>query len=244
MTGVGARHLVVEHQGMGLVNLATTFDTTPRILVDQTQVFSRDGRHVHRDGTIGSRSVPFRVVLAWTDPPARRAATRSSTTSTSRSRSTARSYRGNVFSGASSTTGGTADIRNNLESVFLPAGTTGTLQHHRPRDEHRRRRRPGQRRHDGPGLRARRLQHVGRLQRQRDRGQPRHRNGTSQDCDANGSRTNASPTATATATIDACDGCPSDPLKIAPGQCGCGVPDTDTDGDGTRTATTDVRTIR
>ncbi len=28
------------------------------------------------------------------------------------------------------------------------------------------------------------------------------------------------------------DGCPNDPNKIAPGQCGCGVPDTDSDGDG------------
>ncbi len=32
---------------------------------------------------------------------------------------------------------------------------------------------------------------------------------------------------------DSCDGCPLDPTKIAPGQCGCGVPDTDSDGDGT-----------
>ncbi len=29
------------------------------------------------------------------------------------------------------------------------------------------------------------------------------------------------------------DGCPNDPLKSAPGACGCGVPDTDTDGDAT-----------
>ncbi|MBL9120312.1 MAG: hypothetical protein JNL80_10415 [Phycisphaerae bacterium] len=29
------------------------------------------------------------------------------------------------------------------------------------------------------------------------------------------------------------DGCPTDPLKTAPGACGCGVPDTDSDGDGT-----------
>jgi hypothetical protein len=28
------------------------------------------------------------------------------------------------------------------------------------------------------------------------------------------------------------DGCPSDPAKIAPGICGCGIPDVDTDGDG------------
>jgi hypothetical protein len=34
-------------------------------------------------------------------------------------------------------------------------------------------------------------------------------------------------------TPDSQDGCPFDPLKIAPGACGCGVPDTDSDGDGT-----------
>jgi len=34
-------------------------------------------------------------------------------------------------------------------------------------------------------------------------------------------------------TADCNDGCPDDPNKIAPGDCGCGVADTDTDGDGT-----------
>ncbi|MCC6654399.1 MAG: hypothetical protein IT231_04455, partial [Flavobacteriales bacterium] len=34
-------------------------------------------------------------------------------------------------------------------------------------------------------------------------------------------------------TPDCTDGCPTDPLKIAPGICGCGVADTDTDSDGT-----------
>ena len=34
-------------------------------------------------------------------------------------------------------------------------------------------------------------------------------------------------------TVDCLDGCPNDPLKTAPGQCGCGVADTDTDNDGT-----------
>jgi GH25 family lysozyme M1 (1,4-beta-N-acetylmuramidase) len=33
-------------------------------------------------------------------------------------------------------------------------------------------------------------------------------------------------------TPDCADGCPTDPAKIAPGVCGCGVPDTDSDGDG------------
>ncbi len=34
-------------------------------------------------------------------------------------------------------------------------------------------------------------------------------------------------------TPDCTDGCPNDPLKIAPGTCGCGVSDVDSDGDGT-----------
>jgi hypothetical protein len=34
-------------------------------------------------------------------------------------------------------------------------------------------------------------------------------------------------------TPDCHDGCPEDPAKTEPGQCGCGVPDTDSDGDGT-----------
>jgi parallel beta-helix repeat protein len=32
---------------------------------------------------------------------------------------------------------------------------------------------------------------------------------------------------------DCIDGCPDDPDKVDPGQCGCGNPDTDSDGDGT-----------
>ena len=58
-------------------------------------------------------------------------------------------------------------------------------------------------------------------------------NGTSQDCDGNGVPDECQADTDGDGTIDACDGCPNDPNKIAPGQCGCGVPDTDTDGDGT-----------
>ncbi len=43
---------------------------------------------------------------------------------------------------------------------------------------------------------------------------------------------NAGPDADGDGTPDSCDGCPTDPNKVAPGQCGCFNPDTDTDGDG------------
>ena len=32
---------------------------------------------------------------------------------------------------------------------------------------------------------------------------------------------------------DCVDNCPNDPLKVEPGDCGCGTPETDTDSDGT-----------
>ena len=36
-----------------------------------------------------------------------------------------------------------------------------------------------------------------------------------------------------TPNVGGIDGCPDDPGKTEPGECGCGVPDTDSDGDGT-----------
>jgi hypothetical protein len=57
-------------------------------------------------------------------------------------------------------------------------------------------------------------------------------NGTSQDCDANGVPDECQTDSDGDGTIDACDGCPNDPAKTAPGVCGCGVADTDLDADG------------
>jgi hypothetical protein len=58
-------------------------------------------------------------------------------------------------------------------------------------------------------------------------------NGTSADCNANGVPDECETNSDGDSKIDACDGCPNDANKIAPGRCGCGVPDTDSDGDGT-----------
>ncbi|MCP4591159.1 MAG: hypothetical protein GY842_10465, partial [bacterium] len=45
---------------------------------------------------------------------------------------------------------------------------------------------------------------------------------TSSDCDSNGKPDTCDVDTDSDGTIDACDGCPSDSLKTAPGQCGCG----------------------
>jgi hypothetical protein len=57
--------------------------------------------------------------------------------------------------------------------------------------------------------------------------------GTSEDCNGNGVPDECEVDTDGDGLIDACDGCPNDASKTAPGPCGCGAVDVDTDGDGT-----------
>ena len=128
LTGVGANDtLWSNNQGMGLVDMNRTFDSAARVAVDQTQVLGATGATYTTSGNIGSASGPFRVVLAWSDAPGPTTGNAFVNNLDLEVTVNGNLYRGNVFSGASSITGGTADIRNNLESVFLPSGTTGTF---------------------------------------------------------------------------------------------------------------------
>jgi len=52
------------------------------------------------------------------------------------------------------------------------------------------------------------------------------------DCDANLQLDACQADGDSDGAIDACDGCPTDPAKTAPGTCGCGTADADGDGDG------------
>ena len=127
MTGVGANDtLWSNNQGMGRVNLAMTLDATAKVLVDETQVLANTGDTYTTTGSIASSSAPFRVVLAWTDAPGPTTGNAFVNNLDLEVTVNGTLYRGNVFSGANSVSGGTADTRNNLESVFLPAGTTGS----------------------------------------------------------------------------------------------------------------------
>jgi len=128
MTGVGANDTLWSNsQGMGRVNLGMTLDSAARVRVDETQVLANTGDVYTTTGNIASSSAPFRVVLAWTDAPGPTTGNAFVNNLDLEVTVNGTLYRGNVFSGATSITGGTADTRNNLESVFLPAGTTGTF---------------------------------------------------------------------------------------------------------------------
>ena len=69
----------------------------------------------------------MKVTLAWTDAPGTSTANPVVNDLDLVVDAGGRTYKGNVFGGAFSRTGGSADPRNNLESVYLPAGTTGNV---------------------------------------------------------------------------------------------------------------------
>ncbi|WP_225413269.1 S8 family serine peptidase [Stigmatella hybrida] len=129
LTGTGANdNLFSNNQGMGLMDLGAAFDGTARVLSDQepAQLFTASGQSRSFVGAVQDTSKPFRVTLAWTDAPG-------STTGSAWKNNLDLSvtvggvtYKGNVFTKGASVTGGTADERNNVESVFLPAGTSGS----------------------------------------------------------------------------------------------------------------------
>ena len=122
-------NLPSNDQGMGRVNLERSFDNMPRALRDEVAAdrFSGTGQVRVFRGTVADIAQPFRVTVAYTDAPG-------STTGNAYVNNLdlavtvgGQTYMGNVFNGATSTTGGTADVRNNAESVFLPAGLTGNF---------------------------------------------------------------------------------------------------------------------
>ncbi len=130
LNGVGANdNLWSPNQGMGELNLGAAFDGTPRILRDQLAAdkFTATGQTRVFTVSVTDTNKPFRATLAWTDAPG-------STTGNAFNNDLdltvtvgGNTYKGNVFTGSFSTTGGSADAKNNVESIFLPAGTAGTV---------------------------------------------------------------------------------------------------------------------
>ena len=114
-------------QGWGGANLGRLFDGTPRYLIDQSVTFSGTGQSQQIDLNVADPSKPLDVTLAWTDAPG--ATTGAPYVNDLNLEVTVGGvlYRGNVFSGAYSAPGGSADPRNNVERVTLPAGTRGAF---------------------------------------------------------------------------------------------------------------------
>ena len=132
LNGVGANdNLWSNSQGMGEVNLNSFFDifATPHVFKDEVpaDTFTATGQTRVVAGTVPDITKPFRVTLVWTDAPGPTTGNAFVNNLDLEVTVGGNTYKGNVFSGAFSATGGTADPRNNAESVFVPAGVTGTF---------------------------------------------------------------------------------------------------------------------
>jgi subtilisin family serine protease len=122
-----------------------------RVLLDNALFFPNDAVRmlILRDDDLGSRSdgfpmgaatadsfqvyncrtdLPLKVTLVWTEPPVAATSGQAWVNNLNLEVVTPGGtlYRGSVFSGGVSTTGGTADDRNNVEQVLLPAGAVAS----------------------------------------------------------------------------------------------------------------------
>ncbi|MGH7937065.1 MAG: S8 family serine peptidase, partial [Bryobacteraceae bacterium] len=132
MIGVGANDtLPSNNQGMGEGDLNNYFDIlgSGHIFRDEVaaDTFTASGQQRTFSGTVQSSAKPFRVTLAWTDPPGPTTGNAFVNNLDLTVTVGGNTYLGNVFSGACSITGGSADTKNNVESVFLPAGVSGAF---------------------------------------------------------------------------------------------------------------------
>lgn len=127
MTGVSANDtLPSSNQGMGMINLGMAFGTVVRILKDQPRRTTATGQYSRGRG---ERERPPRSPFrhpGLDGRPGRHLGQRLQQQPDLTVTVGGNTYKGNVFSGADSVTGGAADPRNNVESVFVPAGLRGT----------------------------------------------------------------------------------------------------------------------
>jgi hypothetical protein len=114
-------------QGWGLLNLDRAFDATPKIFVNQTTTFTDSGQESVFTGEVKDSTKPFRVTLVWTDAPGFSGVAPWVNNLDLEVTINGQVYRGNNFLGQDSQPGGDPDTRNNVEGVWLPAGTIGTF---------------------------------------------------------------------------------------------------------------------
>ncbi|MBI3652726.1 MAG: S8 family serine peptidase [Acidobacteria bacterium] len=128
MTGERAGgNLPHPRQGWGLLNLGRLFDSTPKIFINQTQTFTDSGQEYVFTGEVKDATQPFRVTLAWTDAPGFSVFAPWTNNLDLEVVINGQTYRGNNFLGSQSKPGGDANSKDNVESVWLPVGTTGTF---------------------------------------------------------------------------------------------------------------------
>lgn len=129
--GFGGDNLPGARQGWGLLNLGRMFESTSRIIYDESpaRTFTESGgAPFEATGVIADSTKEFRVMLAWSDPPGSAVTNAPYVNQLNLEVIVAGVvYNGNHFSGQYTTAGGQKDFSNNVQGVRLPAGTTGPI---------------------------------------------------------------------------------------------------------------------
>jgi serine protease AprX len=111
------------HEGWGLINLDAATDGTIKF-VDEGTGLSTNGTQTFNVTTTGG---PLKVTLVWSDYQSTDTATVNLVNDLDLTvAGPGGTYLGNAFSGGWSTTGGTADRRNNVENVYIQSPAAGT----------------------------------------------------------------------------------------------------------------------
>lgn len=112
-----------SHEGWGRINLDAATDGTIQY-VDEGTGLSTGGS---ANFQVTSSGGPLKVTVVWTDYPSTDAASVNLVNDLDLTvTGPSSTFRGNVFSGGWSTTGGTADRRNNVENVYIQNAVAGT----------------------------------------------------------------------------------------------------------------------
>jgi len=127
----GGDSLPGARQGWGLLNVGRMFESTSRIVYDESpeRTFTESGgAPFEATGIVADPAKEFRVMLVWSDPPGS-AATNAPYVNQLNLEVVVGGvvYNGNHFSGQYSTVGGQKDFSNNVQGVRLPAGTSGPI---------------------------------------------------------------------------------------------------------------------
>lgn len=118
------------NEGWGRINVGRLFDGTPALRVDQTVLLKSTGETYVKYATVSATDKPVKIVLAWTDAPGNTSSAPWKNDLDLVVDDNGATYVGNNFGATSngySVAGGTADAKNNLEVVVLPAGAARTL---------------------------------------------------------------------------------------------------------------------
>lgn len=126
---MGAADVPNNSEGWGRINLRRSATRlAQRHVIDQSETLDAPGAVHTTNLQVVEGSRPVRITLAWTDAAGAVGANPALVNDLDLEVTHgADSYRGNVLSAGVSVPGGSPDTRNNVESIFLPAGTAGTL---------------------------------------------------------------------------------------------------------------------